>query len=150
VIQISNQIEIARPVDEVFAFVADFNNNPRWMPVLGVEQTSSGPVGAGTTFRQRFHMMGADYEMDCVITEFEPVRRISFRFVAPVFSWQGGYVVEPVPAGARVHARGTINLNGPFKMTETLFAPKIRRLINDTAPRLKQALEQTNQELTGP
>lgn len=145
-IQISNSIEIARPVLEVFNYVADVNNNPQWMPVLGVQKTSEGTAGKGTRFRQQFFLMGAYYEMTGVITSFEPDKKISFEFDAPVFAWRGDYLFEPTATGTRVSAKGDIALNGPMKMMETMFTPKIRKLINDTAPQLKKILE-SNQRL---
>ncbi len=140
-IQISNSIEIGRPPAQVFAYLANFENNPQWMPVQQVQQTSSKPVGKGTRFKQRFLLFGASYEMDCAITEFVPNKRISFEYDAPVFDWQGQYLLEPTPTGTRLSAKGTVKLGGPYKMAETLFAPRIRKLINDTAPKLKQILE---------
>jgi polyketide cyclase/dehydrase/lipid transport protein len=48
-----NSVTIARPTDEVFAFLADFQNVPRWN--YAIEQTtkaSPGPFGVGATYRQ--------------------------------------------------------------------------------------------------
>lgn len=140
-IQVSNSIEINRPVAQVFEFVADVNNNPKWMPVQGVQKTSHGPVAKGTTFKQQFELMGTSYMLDGVITAYEPNQKISFSYASPVFSWQGDYLFEPTPGGARLSARGNITLAGPLKLMEPMFAPKIRRLVNDTAPNLKKVLE---------
>lgn len=140
-IQISNSIEIALPVAQVFEFVADVDNNPKWMPVQSVQKVGNGPVGVGTQFKQQFILMGTNYNLDGVITAFEPNKKISFSYVAPIFTWRGDYLFEPTPVGTRVSARGNVNLTGFLKMMETNFAPKIRRLINDTSPKLKKILE---------
>lgn len=48
---IENQAAIARPAEEVFAFVADPRNDPKWhTDVLEVHRTDDGPVGAGSRF----------------------------------------------------------------------------------------------------
>lgn len=140
-IAISNSIEIARPVPQVFAYVIEFDHNPEWMPVQAVHRLSDGPVVAGTRFRQLFHLLGADYEMDCLIVDCAQDSKLSFQYDAPVFSWRGDYLFEPTGAGTRLSARGQVALNGPLKMAENMLAPKIRRLINETAPNLKQILE---------
>lgn len=140
-IQISNSIEINRPVQEVFAFIADFENNPRWQPVIQVTKTSNGSLGLNTTFKQRFVMLGTPYDLDGVITAYEPNQKISFKYASPVFLWEGGYIFEPIPSSTRVSARGTITLVGPLKFGESMLAPKIRKLVNDTAPKLKEILE---------
>jgi uncharacterized protein YndB with AHSA1/START domain len=140
-IQISNTIEINRPVNQVFDFLADPQNNPKWMPVESVKKVSSGDIGVGTKFKQKFELMGASYEVDCIITAFERNKKISFRFVAPIFKWDGEYLFQPDKDGTRLSAQGGVRLLGPFKAGEIIFASKIRRLINDTAPNLKHVLE---------
>lgn len=140
-ISIANSIEIARPVARVFEFVADARNNPQWMPVQKVYNVSEGIIGVGTTFKQEFVLMGTSYELDGTITEFEPAKKIAFVYKAQVFTWQGHYLLESVTDDTRLSARGNINLSGALKMMEPMLAPKIRKLVNDTAPNLKKILE---------
>ena len=53
-IPFENQIEIARRVDEVFAYVADLGNLPAWNYAIDkTDKVTSGPVGIGTQYRQR-------------------------------------------------------------------------------------------------
>lgn len=140
-IQISNNIEIMRPVPHVFEFIVDVNNNPKWMPVQGVQIVSPGAVTSGFRFKQQFFLMGANYDLDGIFTGIEPDKKIAFTFDSPVFVWHGAYVFEPTASGTRMAAQGSVLLTGPIKMMETMFAPKIRKLINDTAPNLKKILE---------
>lgn len=140
-ILISNTIEISRPVLQVFEFVADVENNPKWMPVQGVQRRSDGAVGVGTRFKQQFFLMGSNYDLDGVITAYELYKKIGFTYDSPVFTWRGEYLFEPNPTGTRLAAKGNVALTGPMKMMETMFAPKIRKLINETAPNLKKILE---------
>ena len=45
-------VEIKRPVREVFDFLADVENNPKWAAeFVEVEKITDGPIGRGTTFR---------------------------------------------------------------------------------------------------
>ncbi len=47
-----HNVVIERPIEEVFAFVTDPNNDPLWQSTsLETEQTSEGPVDVATTFR---------------------------------------------------------------------------------------------------
>jgi uncharacterized protein YndB with AHSA1/START domain len=140
-IQISNTIEIVRPVKQVFDFVAEVENNPQWMPVKQVRKLTAGNVGKGSKFNQQFTLMVSTYDLEGVITAFEPNKKISFTYTSPVFVWRGDYLFEPTAHGTRLSARGHIQLSGPLTLMETMFAPKIRKLINDTAPNLKKILE---------
>jgi len=48
----SIRMVIGRPVEEVFAYVMDVSNWPKWNTyLLEVAKTSKGPLGVGTTFR---------------------------------------------------------------------------------------------------
>jgi uncharacterized protein YndB with AHSA1/START domain len=49
---------INRPVEQVFAFVSDLENDPPWSGAAEMRRTSPGPVGIGTAFRQRDRFLG--------------------------------------------------------------------------------------------
>jgi diacylglycerol O-acyltransferase / wax synthase len=52
---VENMIDIAAPAEEVFDFVVDVRNEPRWNPqLLHVQMLTPEPVGAGTRFRVIF------------------------------------------------------------------------------------------------
>jgi diacylglycerol O-acyltransferase / wax synthase len=52
---VENMIDIAAPAEEVFDFVVDIRNEPRWNPqLLHVQMLTPEPVGAGTRFRVIF------------------------------------------------------------------------------------------------
>ena len=64
---------IARPLDDVFAFVADARDRPRWDESVDTEElTSPEPIGVGSTVRTRLRSMGREYEYTWVVTEHEP------------------------------------------------------------------------------
>jgi Polyketide cyclase / dehydrase and lipid transport len=45
---------VARSPEEIFDFLADLRNAPKWEPnCQAVEKTSDGPIGKGTTFRAK-------------------------------------------------------------------------------------------------
>jgi uncharacterized protein YndB with AHSA1/START domain len=53
VVRFVNSVDIERPVEDVFAYLADFENIPAWnYAIAKTEKTSDGPVGIGTTYRQ--------------------------------------------------------------------------------------------------
>lgn len=64
------EVLISRPLAEVFAFVADARNQPRWDESVDSEElTSPEPIGVGTTVRTRMHAVGR--------TEHEPPDRMT-------------------------------------------------------------------------
>ena len=73
-------IETALPLDEAFAFVADFANASRWDPgVATSERIDAGPVGVGARYRLGVRMRGRVVPMEYRITAFEPADGSSSR-----------------------------------------------------------------------
>ena len=57
--RVEGEMMIQRPVEEVFDFVADERNEPRYNPhMLHAAQISDGPIGLGTRFRAELKAMG--------------------------------------------------------------------------------------------
>ena len=49
--RVEGEIVINRPVEDVFDFVADERNEPRYNPRMrSAEQSSEGPIGSGLGF----------------------------------------------------------------------------------------------------
>ena len=67
--EFKNTIHIDRPVGEVFAYLSDFENIPKWnYYVLEVTQLSDNPIGVGTTY----HQVRKSDEQDFRIIDFAP------------------------------------------------------------------------------
>jgi uncharacterized membrane protein len=92
-------ITINRPIDEVFAFVADGRNAPRWRSgVLDVDLVSGAGLGARYSQGVRGpggRRIAADYE----ITEYEPNSKIAFRATAGPVRPTGSFTFEGMGTG---------------------------------------------------
>ncbi|HEX9039030.1 MAG TPA: SRPBCC family protein [Ktedonobacterales bacterium] len=79
-----NSVTIARPASEVYAFLLDGENNPRWRPaVLSITREPGSPDGVGAIYRQQLKGPGGrpiagDYE----ITAAQPDSLLAFRVIA--------------------------------------------------------------------
>jgi uncharacterized protein YndB with AHSA1/START domain len=73
-------IVIRRPRADVFALVADPENDPRWHDaVVEAVRTSEGVVGVGSRFRLVHADAGNREELEGEITHYEPNERVGFR-----------------------------------------------------------------------
>jgi carbon monoxide dehydrogenase subunit G len=92
-------ITINRPIDEVFAFVADGRNAQRWRSgVLDVDLVSGAGLGARYSQGVRGpggRRIAADYE----ITEYEPNSKIAFRATAGPVRPTGSFTFEGMGTG---------------------------------------------------
>lgn len=82
------QIVIDRPAEEVFAFVSDPTNDPRWHDtIVAVTPTSEGPLRLGSRFTAIYRRPGSSGTYDLVgeMTAYEPGRfsELQARFEDP-------------------------------------------------------------------
>jgi hypothetical protein len=75
-----NKLKINRSVSDVFSFISNFQNMPKWNYfILEVTKLSEGSMGLNTKFRQVRKTDTKAYR----ITEFEPNRRVTVETLPP-------------------------------------------------------------------
>ena len=97
--EFSGSAVIDRPIEEVFAFVADGTNDPKFSPrVQEIKKATAGPIGVGTVFESTVKDAGMKSSRKFEITEFEQPRKIRWaeRSKNIVTAPAGGYDLEQV------------------------------------------------------
>ena len=85
-----HQVTIRRPASEVFAFIADGLNGPRWRSGITDIALVSGS-GVGATYKQGVKGPGGRrVDADYRITTYEPNSRLAFEAIA-AFRWATTY-----------------------------------------------------------
>ncbi len=87
-IDFNDSVLIARPVSEVFAFVADHENLPAW--TVGVKQSqrlTPGPPRTGTRYRVVGKLLGCSVEGSYDVTAFEPDSSFEGTMSSPMFAF---------------------------------------------------------------
>ena len=96
--RVEGEIVIARPVEEVFDFVADERNEPRYNPrMVRAEQVSSGPIGPGTQFHTELKTMGRTMPMAVQFTRFERPRLLASRTTSSMMETEGSLTLGAAP-----------------------------------------------------
>jgi uncharacterized membrane protein len=135
-------VVIGRPVEEVFAFATDPENDPLWQSTsLETEMTSGEPVGVGTTFRNTSKFLGRRIETAYEVTEMEPPRRQCVKIVSGPIPGSGCYLFEPAEGGTRFTQTFDAEVGGFFSLAEPLVARAIRRQTEADMATLKDVLE---------
>lgn len=136
---------IDRPVEDVWNFMVDISNMPRWEDSRAVwRQMSEGPIQAGTPIRSSITLLGRTVMFDLRMTEFDAPRSFSVESMAGrTKGTKITYLLVPVEGhktrlsrvtNARLH--GIARLLQPFaglitKRTGELEARNIKRLLED-------------------
>lgn len=123
---VERSVVIARPLDVVFAFVADPTNGRAWRTSLA-EVSADGPLAVGTVFRQRVSGPGGGtVPADIRVTELVPGRRVAFIGVAGPLRPEVAFDFEPVEGGTKVTFSISAPLTGPKKL---FLGPIVQRSI---------------------
>jgi len=73
---------IARSAEDVFAFVADAENNPRWHEhVRETRWIDPGPTRLGRRGRQHGHLFWRDWTFVAEVAEWDPPTLVTFQVI---------------------------------------------------------------------
>jgi hypothetical protein len=143
--EFSGSAVIDRPIDDVFAFLADGTNDPKFSPrVQEIRQTTDGPIGVGTVFESTVKDAGMTTKRTFELTAFEQPTKIRWteRSKNMVTVPDGGYDLEKVSdTQTRVTIHNTFEGHGFGKLIVGL---ALRAAIKDApafAQRIKSAVE---------
>jgi carbon monoxide dehydrogenase subunit G len=132
---------INRPVDAVFAFVADGENCTQWRPGVTDIKRESGS-GVGTRYQQGVKgPMGRRIAADYEITGLEPGRRIEFQTVSGPVRPHGRYDFEAVDGGTRLTFALDAGLTGLRRLLMGSMVQKTMDAEVRTLDNLKRVLE---------
>ena len=135
-------VRVARPIDEVFAFVSDARNRPSWDESVDSEElTSPEPIAVGSTVRTRMRSMGRDYEIDWEIVEHEPPTRQRIESTSGPFSTTLVYELAGDGDGTSVRFSVTGRPTGFLRLIQPLIARTTQRNLDEGFARLKGVLE---------
>jgi uncharacterized protein YndB with AHSA1/START domain len=140
-IRIAASQTIARPIEDVFAFVSDATNEPKWhTDVLEVSRTSNGPAGAGSTFRWVVDFMGHK-EMHVRVVGFEPNRREIIQATSGPMLPMITYLFEAHDSGTRFTRSVEVQPAGVFRLMQPMMRGMMAKRNAGFLENLKHVLE---------
>lgn len=141
-VQVNGDILIGCPVEEVFDFVANQENEPQYNQGMRVaRKTTEGPIGAGTSFHAEMTGSGRVVPMTIRVTEFERPRRIRERVEMQSMDLTGGLDFEPIDDGTRMRWHWDLRPNGVLRFMGPLVASMGHRQERRIWTGLKRLLE---------
>ena len=135
----THSIEIAKPSDDVFAFVAEFENNPKWQGGMrSCTWTSDARRVVDATYVQEARFLGRKIDTHFRVTELDPGRRISIESTVSTFPIQVTRSVEPL---GRDRCRVTAHIRGQPTGILKLFSGMVKKNVRKDYETLKALLE---------
>jgi uncharacterized protein YndB with AHSA1/START domain len=137
-------VVIDRSIDEVFAFLADGENDPKFSPrVLKIAKKTDGPPGVGTVYASTVKDAGMKTEREFKLTEFESPSRIRWTETSKnlVSAPEGGYDLAPEGSGTRVTIYNVLEGHGLGKVIAPLALRSARSGADGFGNAIKAAVE---------
>jgi uncharacterized membrane protein len=142
-VRVVGSVDIDRPAGQVWAYVADYGNDPSWrVGVVRMRPSQPGPAQAGVTTHELLRLLGMTFRTDATIDRVEPGHQLQWRAHDRQKHLEGSRLVEATgPGSCRFTEVVEGRLLGPSRPLEPLVAWLLQRQATADLGRLKQLLE---------
>jgi uncharacterized membrane protein len=141
-IRVEISVVVNRPIQMVFAFVTNVENDPLWTEeVVEAKKITEGPIGVGTTFSDVVEIFGRRLENTLEITAYEPNRTATFKSISGPVPYEGIYTFENSNGGTQVTISIEAEPGGFFKLAKPLIGPRLEKQWQTNFANLKNLLE---------
>ena len=138
------QVDIDRPAGEVFAYLDQVENNPRWLRgMVSCRWTTEPPARVGSRYEQVARFLGKRIRTSFEVTEHEPGKLVTIASrEGSSFPLTVRREVDPLgPDRCRVTEVVDSDPRGFYRIAEPLLRVMVRRNIQRDYRRLKGLLE---------
>jgi len=145
VIKFDKSIIINRPVEEVWKFISNVENIPKWN--RGTRKgrvTSDGTIGIGTTVQYLRQFLGRQMLVKLQVSEYIPNKMIALKLNAGRITAQTGFTFESVEGGTRLTHPSEIELGGLWKLITSILNPMLERDGREDMANIKRLIEVPN------
>ncbi len=135
-------VVINRPAEEVFAVLANLENDIKWRTEwIETKNTSESPPGMGATYRLVSEFLGRQIPTVYEVIEYEPDRRAAWKTMSGPLPLTFRRTFEHVEGGTHFTIRYEVEPRGFFKLVMPLLSKSVKRQHQDDLHRVKELLE---------
>lgn len=131
--------EVPRPIEEVFAYIADFSTTAEYDPGI-VSAHRKGPVGKDAQFHVEARFMGQTLPMAYTCTLYESPTRLEFRGESSGSKAHDRIVLQAIDGGTQIRWNLQLELTGTSRWLEVFLRPALRRMGRKALDGLTQRL----------
>jgi carbon monoxide dehydrogenase subunit G len=140
----TNTITVDRPRQDVFAFLADLENLPRWnYAIQQTRKVTAGPVSVGTRYHQ-VRTVPTHQEESLEVAELDEGRRLTVRGTLSMFPAQLDYELESRGESTVVINTVELDMPGPRVLVSMLATRRIKPAVAENLLVMKRVLERGN------
>lgn len=133
---------INRPIEEVFGFLANLENDLKWRREwVEAKNTSDGSLGVGATFRMSGELLGRQIPTVYKVIEYEPNQVAAWKAVSGPLPLTFRRSFERVEGGTCFTIRYEAEVRGFFKLVMSLLAASVKRQHEGDLRKVKELME---------
>lgn len=137
-----HSVFINRPQEEVFEFLTNPANDPKWRDsAVSGEWTSDSPIGVGSTQHSVDKLLGREIESTIEVTVWDPPHKIALKTVGGPMPYEATQTFESKEGGTQLTFSGHAEISGFFKLAEGLVGKQMDKQINKDLNSLKGYME---------
>lgn len=127
--RVQRSAQLAAGPTEVYRFLAEPANLPRWQAgIVAAERTSPPPTTVGSTARVVLELMGQQVTGEITVSEAEPDRRLALAARVGGMGIVATLDLEPHDGGTQITLSSEVR-------AENIFMAPLERMVTDTAER---------------
>jgi uncharacterized protein YndB with AHSA1/START domain len=139
--EFTNVVVIERPPADVFGFLADLENIPRWNYAISeTRKTSTGPVGVGSTYAQTREVPSHGQE-ELVVVAYEPNTRLIIEGTLAGLPAKIEYSLIELGGRTELDNRIDLKLKGPLRFAAGIAVGRVRSAVETNLFELKRLIE---------
>ena len=137
-----NVITINRPIQEVFAYLSDFQNGTKWQSgLVEVKGFSEGPMAVGYQFTGVRNFMGRRLEALVELTSFEQNKQFAYKSLSKSLPFNQTFLFETTAEGTRLTSMFEMETSGLMGLAKPLIASSLKHDMAADFDNLKIQLE---------
>ena len=140
--RMSETVSIDRAPTDVFDFISDLHNFPRWRANLASSTVMSERSNiAGAWCEEEIQVGPLRIPGSCSITALTTGQEFSFRAVSRGLVYDGRLIVEPHGDSTRLTLGGAVHISGGLRVLEPLLARRMRSGLRSEVTTIKRLLD---------
>lgn len=141
VMEFTNEVVIRRSPADVFAFLTDFTNLPRWnYAIRSTRKVTPGPVSVGTAYRQ-VRSVPARAEEAFTVVEWDPNRRVAISGDFGPFTGTLTYRLDPASTGTTLANQVQLRPRRGLGLVSRIAGAQVRSAVAENLEELRRGLE---------
>ena len=139
---VTHSILIQRPIDTVFHFVTNLENDHHWWKAsIATRKLTNGSIGMGTQFDQLSKLMGISIHNHLHIVEWSPPASVRYSNTSKQLAYTVDYLFNEENHFTRYRLNATLEIKGILKLLMPLTMRALDKQLNSYFNNLKQYLE---------